>query len=126
RLSSTNIKGFQWYTTMGHNRARFFAADGGVFRIDHDQNFQQTTNVRYQWKRNGPWGAFTWRYDSGLVAGRGAAPEEAAPPPTPAGQATFCFFVGGQEGHPEQRTRAVHTGHFGKNRLKNPGGGHRR
>src|SRR5205823_12421924 len=68
-LSSTNIHGFQWYTTMGHNRARFFPQDGGVFRIDHDQNFQQTTNVRYQWKKDGPWAAVTWRYDSGLVAG---------------------------------------------------------
>ena len=50
RLSTTNLRGFQWYTTMGHNRARFFPADGGVFRIDHDQKFQQTTNLRYQWK----------------------------------------------------------------------------
>jgi carboxypeptidase family protein len=70
RVSSINLKGFQWYTTMGHNRARYFPVGGdGVFRIDHDQAFQQTTNVRYQWKRNGLWGAFTWRYDSGLVSG---------------------------------------------------------
>jgi hypothetical protein len=69
RVSSVNLKGFQWYTTMGHNTARFFTGDGGVFRIDHDQAFQQTSNLRYQFKRYGPWGAFTWRYDSGLVAG---------------------------------------------------------
>jgi outer membrane cobalamin receptor len=69
RASSINIHGFQWYTTMGHNRARYFPAGGSVFRIDHDQAFQQTTNLRYQWKKSGPWGAFTWRYDSGLVAG---------------------------------------------------------
>jgi hypothetical protein len=69
RVSSTNIKGFQWYTTMGHNRARYFPVGGGVFRIDHDQAFQQTSNLRYQWKKTGPWTAFTWRYDSGLVAG---------------------------------------------------------
>ena len=69
RASSINIHGFQWYTTMGHNRARYFPIGGNVFRIDHDQAFQETSNFRYQWKKNGPWSAFTWRYDSGLVAG---------------------------------------------------------
>ena len=50
----------------------------GVFRIDHDQAFQQTTNLRYQRGKDGLWGAFIWRYDSGLVVtgvpdcGRGA------------------------------------------------------
>jgi len=40
-----------------------------VFRIDHDEHFNQTTHLQYQpWKR-GPWFAFNWRYDSGLVAG---------------------------------------------------------
>jgi outer membrane cobalamin receptor len=69
RVSSINIGGFQWYTTIGHNRARYFPVGGSVFRIDHDQAFQQTSNFRYQWKKSGPWGSFTWRYDSGLVAG---------------------------------------------------------
>jgi hypothetical protein len=69
RASSINLKGFQWYTTLGHSRARYFPVDGSVFRIDHDQAFQQTSNFRYQLKTHGPWGAFTWRYDSGLVAG---------------------------------------------------------
>jgi hypothetical protein len=42
---------------------------GSVFRIDHDEKFNQTTHVQYQpWKR-GPWVGFNWRYDSGLVAG---------------------------------------------------------
>src|SRR5436309_14079072 len=39
RINTVNIKGFQWYTTMGHNRARFFPVDGSPFRIDHDQAF---------------------------------------------------------------------------------------
>jgi hypothetical protein len=40
-----------------------------VFRIDHDEKFNQTTHLQYQpWKR-GPWLGFNWRYDSGLVAG---------------------------------------------------------
>jgi len=41
----------------------------GVFRIDHDEVFNQTTHIQYQpWKRL-PWVGFNWRYDSGLVAG---------------------------------------------------------
>ncbi len=40
-----------------------------MFRIDHDEHFNQTTHLQYQpWKR-GPWIGFNWRYDSGLVAG---------------------------------------------------------
>ena len=80
RISTLNIRGFQAYTTLGHTRARFFGPenggiifnsplDTGVFRIDHDQAFQQTTYLRYQYKKDGPWGMFTWRYDSGEVAG---------------------------------------------------------
>jgi hypothetical protein len=78
RLSSTNIHGFQAYWTFGHTVARFFPPEtgglipqgtqlaGGVFRIDHDQAFQSTVNLRYQHKK-AEWIAFTWRYDSGQV-----------------------------------------------------------
>jgi hypothetical protein len=45
------------------------APPAGPFRIDHDQAFQQTTHVQYQWGKTGPWMGFNWRYDSGLVAG---------------------------------------------------------
>ena len=79
RLSTVNIRGFQAYMTFGHTRARYFppevgglifqgtASVPGVFRIDHDQAFQQTTNIRYQRGKDGPWGTFVWRYDSGLA-----------------------------------------------------------
>ena len=40
---------------------------GGVFRIDHDQAFQSTINLRYQRPRNEEWIALLYRYDSGLV-----------------------------------------------------------
>jgi hypothetical protein len=43
---------------------------GGDFRIDHDQKYNQTTNLQYRYAGGiAPWIAFTWRYDSGLVAG---------------------------------------------------------
>jgi len=79
RLSTTNIHGFQAYWTFGHTRARYFfpeagglipqgtPLDGSVFRIDHDQAFQSTVNLRYQRPKNAEWVALTWRYDSGLV-----------------------------------------------------------
>jgi hypothetical protein len=122
RVSTTNIKGFQWYTTMGHNRARFFTNDGGVFRIDHDQKFQQTTNVRYQWKRNGPWGAFTWRYDSGLVAGDVASLADALTL-TPAEQAAIGFFCGGQTATADSGIDSCTSSDFGATRLKIPAEG---
>lgn len=80
RITLTDFHGFNAYTVLGHTRARFFGPeiggilfnsplDTGVFRIDHDQAFEQTTNVRYQPRKDGPWASFTWRYDSGQVAG---------------------------------------------------------
>ncbi len=79
RLSTVNLHGFQAYWTFGHTRARYFFPEngglipqgtplnGGVFRIDHDQAFQSTVNLRYQRPKNAEWIGFTYRYDSGLV-----------------------------------------------------------
>ncbi len=106
RISSINIHGFQWYTTLGHTRARFFGPesgglifnsplDTGVFRIDHDQAFEETTNLRYQFKKRGPWVSFTWRYDSGMVAGAvGTLADVLAL--TADEQAAIGFYCGGQ------------------------------
>lgn len=83
RANVTNYKGFSAFVVAGHTRARFFPPESGglffnsdlptgVFRIDHDQKFQQTTQLQYQfnhWKQLAPYVSFTWRYDSGLVAG---------------------------------------------------------
>ena len=40
-----------------------------MFRIDHDEQFNETTHLQYQPFKRGPWVGFNWRYDSGLVAG---------------------------------------------------------
>jgi hypothetical protein len=83
RLTMPLYHGITAYSVMGHSRSRFFGPEaGGIlfnnpngldsyapFRIDHDQAFEQTTNLDYQPHVNGPWYGFTWRYDSGLVAG---------------------------------------------------------
>ena len=105
RIGTPTIKGFQWYTTMGHTRARYFPSETGglifnndvggdsVFRIDHDQAFQQTTNLRYQHGKTGPWISFTWRYDSGLVAGAVGSLDDALAL-SGAQQSAIGFFCG--------------------------------
>jgi hypothetical protein len=78
RVSTINLHGFQAYFTLGHTRARYFPPEtgglialggipAGVFRIDHDQAYQQNVNLRYQRPKKAEWIDFTWRFDSGLV-----------------------------------------------------------
>ena len=80
RLSVPRTAGFSAYAILGHTRSRFFGPEtggiifnspvsGSVFRIDHDQALQSTVHLQYQPKERLPWVGFTWRYDSGLVAG---------------------------------------------------------
>ncbi len=82
RGTMPNFHGLTAYVVMSGVAARFFepqisgigATPTGseVFRIDHDEAFNQTTNAQYQPWKNGPWFSVNWRYDSGMVAG--AAP----------------------------------------------------
>jgi hypothetical protein len=79
RISVPNYHGFTGFTVLSSAYARFFEPQNGglgaspsgtaVFRIDHDQKFQQTTHMQYRLPKYPAWVAFTWRYDSGLVAG---------------------------------------------------------
>jgi hypothetical protein len=71
--------GFTADVVMSSVAARFFLPQvagvpvigpaTGVFRIDHDEKFNETTHLQYQPWKVGPWFGFNWRYDSGLVAG---------------------------------------------------------
>ena len=80
RVSVPNFHGFSALMVFSSVAARFFlpqlsgagatpSAPGGVFRIDHDEKFNQTTHLQYQPWQRGPWVGFNWRYDSGMVAG---------------------------------------------------------
>ncbi|HLI86061.1 MAG TPA: TonB-dependent receptor [Bryobacteraceae bacterium] len=82
RASMPNFHGFSAYVVMSHVSARFFTPQiagigvtpistgtESVFRIDHDEVFNQTAHLQYQPKPTWPWFSFTWRYDSGQVAG---------------------------------------------------------
>ncbi len=83
RLTMPQTHGVSAYSVIGHTRSRFFGPEqGGIlfnnpngisstapFRIDHDQAFQQTAHLQFQPLPEHGWYGFTWRYDSGLVAG---------------------------------------------------------
>jgi len=80
RVSVPNFHGFSALFVFSSVAARFFApqvggagatpsAPAGVFRIDHDEKFNETFHIQYQPWARGPWMGFNWRYDSGLVAG---------------------------------------------------------
>src|SRR5215813_3676437 len=80
RATLSNVHGFSAFTVLGRSRSRLFSPEIGginfgtayapVARPDHDQGFEQTTNLQYQPpQRNmrGLWLGLTWRFDSGLV-----------------------------------------------------------
>jgi Carboxypeptidase regulatory-like domain len=82
RATVPNYHGLSAYFVASSVAARFFQPQvsgigvtpvgqggTGVFRIDHDELFNQTTHLQYQPWKSGPWMGFNWRYDSGLVAG---------------------------------------------------------
>jgi hypothetical protein len=133
RLSTPSLHGFQWYTTMGHTRARFFGpevgglifnspVDASVFRIDHDQAFQQTTSLRYQHGTHGPWAAFTWRYDSGMVAGAVGSLQDALAL-TGAQQAAIGFYCGSRFATSAAPITACSASNYGATRLVIPEAG---
>jgi hypothetical protein len=136
RINLTNYKGLSAFMVAGHTRARYFPPESGglffnsdlpsgVFRIDHDQNFQQTTQVQYQfqhWKRLSPYLAFTWRYDSGLVSG--AVPDFATALSFPADQqAQIGLFCGNTFATPTQAITTCTDTNRGALRVRIPADG---
>jgi hypothetical protein len=80
RISMPDYHGLSAFVVFSSVAARFYGPQisgigagpdgaGAVFRIDHDELFNQTTHLQYQPSKKLPWIAFNWRYDSGLVAG---------------------------------------------------------
>ena len=80
RVTLNNVRGLSAFTVMGHSRSRLFSPEIGginfgaayapVARPDHDQGFEQTTNLQYEFSQKrlgGLWLGLTWRFDSGLV-----------------------------------------------------------
>jgi hypothetical protein len=79
RATVPDYHGLTAFVVMSSVAARFFSPQAagvgatpvgfGVFRIDHDEIFNETTHLQYQPKKTLPWLSFNWRYDSGEVAG---------------------------------------------------------
>ncbi len=136
RVNLTNYKGLSAFMVAGHTRARFFPPESGglffnsdlpsgVFRIDHDQKFEQTTQVQYQfnqWKKVAPYLAFTWRYDSGLVSG--AVPDyNTALTFTADQQAQIGLFCGSVFATPTQPITSCADSNRGALRVRIPADG---
>ena len=128
RISTVNVHGFSANSTLTHGRLRYFGPETGglifnqplanVFRTDSDDPFNQTTSVRYQWRRNGPWATLTWKYDRGQVAGVGSLQDMFGL--TGAQQAAGGFFCGSQFATPDNPITACPSGNLGTTRLRLP------
>jgi outer membrane receptor protein involved in Fe transport len=103
RVNIVEHGGFSAFVVMAHTNAifsgpgsggLFVEPEAGEFRIDHDQKFNSTVNLQQTFdKTHGVWGALSWRYDSGLVAG--AVPDfETALGLTADQQAAIGLFCG--------------------------------
>lgn len=133
RISTTSLNGFQAYMTLGHTRARFFGPetggiifnsplDTGVFRIDHDQEYQQTGYLRYQHGKDGFWAQFIWRFDSGEVAGSVTGLADALALDADQ-QAAIGFYCGSEHATLTNRIAACPSGRYGATRLRIPAPG---
>jgi len=106
RISVPKFHGLSALLVMSSVSARFFtpqvsgagatpSAPAGVFRIDHDERFNQTTHIQYQFGKTGPWLGFNWRYDSGMVAGEVPVAEDTTKPVDLTGLSADQQFQGG-------------------------------
>jgi hypothetical protein len=136
RVNLSDYKGLSAFFSAGHTRARYFPPESGglffnsdlpegVFRIDHDQAFQQTTQAQYQFHQFAkiePYISFSWRYDSGLVAG--SVPDFAtALTLTPDQQAQIGLFCGGAFATPAKGLTACSDANRGAARVRIPAEG---
>jgi hypothetical protein len=133
RLSLVHVKGISAYTALGHTRARFFGPENGglvfnapvdaaVFRIDHDQALEQTTNVRFQPVKEQWWLGLTWRFDSGMASGSVESFDQALTDLTGAEQAAIGLHCAGSYATPFQPIRACPAAQVEATRLRIPSG----
>ena len=134
RVTLADIHGFSAYSVMGHTRSRFFGPeigglifndvpDNGVFRIDHSEEFEQTTFMRYQYRKSGPWAAFTWRFNSGLAL-PGVVPDySSALMLTADQQAQMGLYCGNVYATRFSPITSCNSSHFGATRVAIPAPG---
>jgi carboxypeptidase family protein len=132
RINLVEHGGFSAFVVMAHTNA-IYSPPGvgglllnpppGDFRIDHDQKFNSTTNLQYTFdKTHGVWGALSWRYDSGLVAG--SVPDFAtALTLTADQQAAIGLFCGSTLATPTSPITACSSSNRGATRIVIPADG---
>ena len=135
KINFSEWRGLTAFFSAGHTRSRFFPPESGglffnsdlpsgVFRIDHDQAFQQTTYAQYQFKKlkTQPYVGLAWRYDSGQVAG--SVPDYAtALTFTPDQQAQIGLFCGNLVATPTRGLTSCADPNRGALRVRIPADG---
>jgi len=123
-ITVPNYHGFSGDVVMSSVAARFFSPQvgglgtvpttvaGQAFRIDHDEKFNSTTHLQYQFSQHGRfkglWGGGNWRFDSGQVAGAMPFATDAT---TPVNLASLTFDQQAQAGISCNGVRATtHSG----------------
>lgn len=136
RLNVENIHNLTLSAVMGHVRARFFTPQVGglifnstpgssVFRIDHGEEFEQTTSIRYQlprWKRSTHeyWLAGAWRFNSGLALPDTVPTYLNALQLTANEQAQMGLFCGQDKATTAHAIRSCSEELFGSTRIRIP------
>lgn len=137
RVNLEDWHGLSGYSVMGHVRSRFFTPQvgglifsatpaGSVFRIDHGEEFEQTTALHYslpKMRGHRVWAGLSWGYNSGL----------ALPGTTPVYTDTFVLtgdeqqqmglHCGGVYATPSQPIRDCSYALFGADRVRIPAPG---
>jgi hypothetical protein len=146
RVALTDLHGLNVSTIMGHVRSRFFTPEVGglifnsvpaspVFRIDHGEEFEQTTNLRYDLptsllghllpnkRPHQIWFATVWRYNSGLALPDTVPTYQSALALTPNQQSQISLHCGGAYATPTQAIRTCSAQDFGTDLIRIPAPG---
>jgi hypothetical protein len=136
RVNFSDFHGLSAYSVMGHVRSRFFTPQVGglifnsvpassVFRIDHGEEFEQTTNVRYQvpagmMRSHRMWVAGAWRYNSGLALPDTVPTYLDALQLTADEQSQMGLHCGNDFASPTRAIRSCDVNAFGATRVRIP------
>ncbi len=146
RVAITDLHGLNLSTVMGHVRSRFFTPEVGglifnsvpsspVFRIDHGEEFEQTSNLRYdvpgiltehmtfKHRPHAVWIATTWRYNSGLALPGTTPTYQDALTLTPDQQSQIGLHCGQAYATPTQAIRTCSAQQFGTDHIRIPAPG---
>jgi len=139
RVNLVDLHGINVSTVMGHVRSRFFTPEVGglifnvapsspVFRIDHGEEFEQTTNFRYDLPKqilgnHRLWAAAVWRFNSGLALPDTVPVYTDALALTADEQAQIGLHCGSDFATPTQAIRTCSAQQFGTTRIRIPAPG---